>query len=256
MAYATMGGGKRLRPVLVYATGAALSAAPELLHSPACAIEFVHCYSLVHDDLPAMDDDDLRRGKASCHHKYDEATAILTGDALLTLAMQVLAKCPHFKQYPERKISMLAVLANAAADMVRGQAIDMVKGGPEPDFDWLKRMYMLKTGALMAAAVELGAIAAIGEVPKQLRLYAENMGLAFQIQDDILDATADTKTIGKPSGSDQRQQKTTMVNCLGLERATSLGKELAAAAIAALADMGPAADQLRAIADFSVSRSH
>ena len=257
MAYSAMNGGKRLRPMLVYATGSALGAAPESLHAPACAVELVHCYSLVHDDLPAMDDDDLRRGKPSCHRQFDEATAILAGDALLTLAMQILSDGNYLRQHPERRCQMTHVLANAAADMVQGQALDMAAEQQKPrDFAELSHIYRLKTGAIIGAAVALGSIAASGELAERLRLYADKLGLAFQVRDDVLDATGDTETLGKPGGSDRQQQKTTAVDMLGAEKASETCRQLAAEAVAALDGMGAAADQLREIARFSVDRHH
>ena len=256
MNYAVTNGGKRLRPILVYATGTTLGTELELLHAPACAIELVHCYSLVHDDLPAIDNDDLRRGKPACHRQFDEATAILAGDALMTLAVQVLADNCYMQQYPERRAKVLQTLANASADMVRGQALDISMTGQHPNLPELKIMHQLKTGALIRAAVEMGAIVATGAITDNLRGYADNIGLAFQVHDDILDTTNDSEVLGKPGGSDKRQQKTTTVDVLGLEQARDLCQELAAGAIATLDGMGDSAAMLRSIAEFSIARDH
>ena len=259
MAYACLGGGKRIRPVLVYGANRALDGNLADADPAAAAVELIHSYSLVHDDLPAMDDDDLRRGKASVHKAFDEAVAILAGDALQSLAFAVLAETSgsHAAAAQLRQIQVLAASVGANG-MVGGQCLDCCATGSESSLKALEALHRLKTGALIRASVLLGAHSAEGATDQQLadfQLYADRIGLAFQIQDDILDVTADTASLGKPQGSDQHNDKTTYVSLLGLEQAQSKASELTGQAISALARFGSEADLLRELATFVTSRA-
>jgi len=261
MAYACLNGGKRVRPVLVY--GAALAAGSELeqADAPAMAVELIHCYSLVHDDLPVMDDDDLRRGKPTVHKAFGEATAILVGDALLTLAFQVLADAEEGGLAAARRLTMVGVLARAAGyhGMVAGQALDFDAAGRNLDLQQLQAMHALKTGALISASVELGAMTNPALEPARveaLRRYAGHVGLAFQIQDDVLDVVSDTATLGKPQGSDQVQNKPTYTSLLGLEGARRQAIEVTEQALEALSGFGAEAELLRQLARYIVERVH
>ncbi len=261
MRYASLDGGKRVRPVLVYAAGRALGAEPECLDGPACAVEFIHAYSLVHDDLPAMDNDDLRRGKPTCHKAFDEATAILAGDALQTLGFEVLATDPAMHADPARRLRMVAALARASGSrgMVGGQAIDIAAEGRRLSLDELAQMHRLKTGALIRASVRLGALSApayTDALGERLDEYAAHIGLAFQIRDDILDVEADTATLGKTQGADEARSKPTYTSLLGLGGAKHKLREVHAAALASLQDFDAAADPLRWIADYIVERGN
>jgi len=259
MRYAALDGGKRVRPVLVYTTGEVLGVPLEQLDGPACAVELIHAYSLVHDDLPAMDDDDLRRGKPTCHKAFDEASAILAGDALQTLAFQVLAEDPAMVPDPLLRLAMVRELAAASGSrgMAGGQAIDMAATGQGLSLAELQRMHSLKTGALIRAAVRLGALSRPGLDPalfQALDDYAAAIGLAFQIRDDILDVESSTEQLGKRQGADQALAKSTYVALLGLDGAKAKAREVHAAARDALAPLGQAAAPLAAIADFIVER--
>ncbi len=261
MRYAALGGGKRVRPVLVYATGAALGVEPSRLDGPACAVEMIHAYSLVHDDLPAMDDDELRRGRPTCHIAFDEATAILTGDGLLTLAFEVLATDETMQVSPEQRMTMVHELAVASGNrgMVGGQAIDIAAEGTQLTLEQLQHMHAHKTGALIRAAVRLGALACDSLTPAQaesLDRYADAIGLAFQIRDDILDVEADTETLGKPQGSDEARNKPTYTSLLGLEGAKEKAQRLHQVALESLEGFGEAADPLRWISAYIVDRSN
>jgi geranylgeranyl diphosphate synthase type II len=260
MRYATLGGGKRLRAALVYATGQALDADADTLDIPACALELIHAYSLVHDDLPAMDNDDLRRGKPTCHRAFDEATAILAGDALQTLAFEILARDPGLAVPAERRVAMVAHLAAAAgaAGMAGGQAIDLEATGRVLTLAELESMHARKTGALIRAAVALGALTtdAKPELLARLDAYARHIGLAFQIVDDILDVEGETATLGKMTGSDAERAKPTYPAILGLERAKSLAMESHAAALESLASLGDNGRLLRELADYIIHRTH
>jgi len=261
MRYVTLGGGKRLRAALVFATGEALGAHPDTLDVPACALELVHAYSLVHDDLPAMDNDDLRRGKPTCHKAFDEATAILTGDALHTLAFELLAQDPALVVDPAQRLRMLSQLARAAGSigMAGGQAIDLGAVGKPLTLAGLEDMHTRKTGALVRASVLLGALCAPDIDAAQLaRLdtYAGAIGLAFQITDDILDVEGDTAVLGKTQGSDQKYAKPTYPALLGLERAKTLAREQHATALESLVTLGDNAQLLGEIADFILDRTH
>ena len=261
MRYATLGGGKRVRPVLVYATAAALGVAPSRLDGPACAVEMIHAYSLVHDDLPAMDDDELRRGRPTCHIAFDEATAILAGDGLLTLAFEVLASDETMNVSPEQRIKMVCELAVASGNrgMVGGQAIDIAAEGSQLTLEQLQQMHAHKTGALIRAAVRLGALACDTLSPEQaaaLDRYADAIGLAFQIRDDILDVEADTETLGKPQGSDEARNKPTYTSLLGLDGAKEKALGLHQVALESLKGFGEAADPLRWISAYIVDRGN
>ena len=258
MRYAVLGGGKRVRPLLVYAAGALFAAPAAALGRAAAAVEMIHAYSLVHDDLPCMDDDALRRGKPTVHIRYDEATALLVGDALQAQAFAVLADTDAGVP-AARQIEMLHLLAQAAGSlgMCGGQAIDLASIGLALSREQLEQMHRLKTGALLQAAVLLGAWC--GKAPSEselaaLRRYADAVGLAFQVVDDVLDATADSATLGKTAGKDAAANKPTYVTILGLAQSQALAEQLRVDAHRALASFGPAADCLRALADLIVQR--
>jgi len=260
MRYATLGGGKRLRAALVFASGEALGAPEAMLDIPACALELVHAYSLVHDDLPAMDNDDLRRGHPTVHKAFDEATAILAGDALHTLAFELLATDPALAIRPAVRLEMMGMLARASGSlgMAGGQAIDLAAVGHTLSLPELENMHAWKTGALIRAAVALGALTADADaaIRQQLDEYARHAGLAFQIMDDILDVEGDTETLGKPQGSDQQRDKPTYPALLGLEPARALARNHHAAALESLAPLGDNGQLLREIADFVIARTH
>lgn len=261
MRYASLDGGKRVRPLLVYLTGRALGVPAEQLDGPACAVEFIHAYSLVHDDLPAMDDDDLRRGKPTCHKAFDEATAILAGDALQALAFEVLAGDPSMAASAQQRLRMVKELAVAggAAGMVGGQAIDIAATGTALMLPALEAMHRRKTGALIRAAVRLGALSKAelrAELEEGLDQYAEAIGLAFQIRDDILDVEADTETLGKPQGSDEARNKPTYTSLLGLTGAKQKARQMHERATASLAVFGEEADPLRWLSAYIVERAH
>jgi len=261
MRYSVLGGGKRLRPLLTYATGMALGVPPEELDGLAAAVEFIHVYSLIHDDLPAMDDDDLRRGKPTCHRAYDEATAILAGDGLQALAFHVLAHEPTIKAPPHKRLEMVEALAVASGSfgMVGGQAIDLDSVGKVLDLPALENMHIRKTGALIRVSVNL-AILSAPDVPPDLARgldhYAKSIGLAFQIQDDILDVESDTQTLGKTQGKDQDHNKPTYTALLGLPKAREKAREMHEEALAALSLLGPEGDLLRDLSHFIVQRNH
>jgi len=255
------GGGKRVRPVLVYAAGMALSIAEEQLDACACAVEIIHAYSLIHDDLPAMDDDDLRRGKPTCHKEYDEATAILAGDALQAFAFEILATDSALQISPSNRIEMIKLLAKASGSvgMAGGQAIDLDAVGKALKLEELENMHLLKTGALIRASVLLGAMCSPNVQASKLEAldtYAHCVGLAFQIHDDILDVTADTETLGKPQGSDEKQNKPTYPSLLGLEGAQQRALELHNRAIQALEVFDESADILRKLSAYIIERGH
>ena len=258
MRYSVLGGGKRLRPLLVYVTGAAFGARAADLDAPATAVELIHAYSLIHDDLPAMDDDDLRRGRPTCHKAYDEGTAILAGDALQALAFAVLAETTN-SLGDHTRVRMLTVLADAIglAGMAGGQAIDLEATGRAMDAARIELMHRRKTGALIRASVELGSLAAAGvdeTARATLRVYGDEIGLAFQIQDDILDVTGDTALLGKRAGADAARGKPNYPSIFGLERARQLALEHRDRALAALDGIGDAALSLRALAYYVVDR--
>lgn len=258
--YACLDSGKRIRPVLAYGSNLAVGGNPESADTAACAVELIHCYSLVHDDLPAMDDDDLRRGKPTVHKAFDEATAILVGDALQSLAFQLLSS-DKIRSRPENQLKMINVLSSAAGilGMASGQSLDFEAVGEDLSVDQLETTHNLKTGALINAAVLLGAMSHDETTDTQLQAlenYGRNIGLAFQVQDDILDVTSDTHTLGKPQGSDHSQNKPTYVSLLGLEEARNKATALANQAIQSLADFPDSADHLRQLASYIVRRVH
>jgi farnesyl diphosphate synthase len=264
MRYSVLGGGKRLRPVLVYTTGEAFGAPLERLDAPAAAVELIHAYSLIHDDLPAMDDDDLRRGKPSCHRAFDEGTAILAGDALQALAFEVLASGESASAAPDRAtetVLMLKTLALAIGPqgMAGGQAIDLAAIGTQLGAPEIERMHRRKTGALIQASIDLGAIAAglAGDpIRVALRLFGTEIGLAFQIQDDILDVTGETGTIGKRQGADAAHGKPTYPSVFGLAAARSLAARHRDQALDALEPLGPRVLPLRELARYVTERAH
>jgi len=261
MRYATLNGGKRVRPVLVYATGKAFAANPETLDVPACAIELMHAYSLVHDDLPSMDDDDLRRGNPTCHIKYGEATAILAGDALQALAFTTLAISLKDRLDASTIITMIDELGRASGieGMAAGQAIDLHAVGQTLDLEQLESMHRCKTGALIRASVILGATCANvtdPEILANLRIYGDAIGLSFQIVDDILDVVGDTKTLGKAQGADIALNKPTFPSIMGLDGARNHADQQRNRALAALDGYGAEFDELRDLASYIVSRSH
>ena len=260
MRYSVFNGGKRVRPVLVYATAEALKTSNSLCDSAACAIEFIHAYSLIHDDLPAMDDDDLRRGKPTCHIAYGEATAILAGDALQTRAFEILINDPAAQQNPTLILQMIQRLAQAsgASGMVGGQAFDLDSTGKQLSLNELKQMHRHKTGALISASVLLGALAsgkASSEQLNALQEYAACIGLAFQIKDDILDVESDTQTLGKQQGADQTLNKATYTSILGLNEAKQAAQEQHQQALLALDIFGPEADNLRQLSAYIIERN-
>lgn len=256
MHYAVLDGGKRVRPLLVHAAGALFDADARELQRAAAAVEMIHAYSLVHDDMPCMDDDALRRGKPTVHVQYDEACALLVGDALQSQAFDVLStgNLP-----PERQLAMVRLLAHASGSlgMCGGQAIDLDSVGLQLTLEELERMHRLKTGALLRASVLLGALA--GEALNDdetaaLDAYAAATGLAFQVVDDVLDATADSATLGKTAGKDAADNKPTYVSILGLEQSRALAEQLRADAHRALQPFGDKARRLRELADLIVQR--
>jgi geranylgeranyl pyrophosphate synthase len=259
MRYAVLGGGKRIRPALVYASGRSVGSRPEQLDSAACAIELIHAYSLVHDDLPAMDDDDLRRGKPSCHKAFGEAIAILAGDALQALAFYVLShdKIPGNVNTRLQMIDTLA-LAAGSRGMAGGQTIDLAATGRQLGIAELEDMHIHKTGALIRASVVLGSLTA-AELPadtlENLDHYAKCVGLAFQIRDDILDVEGETNTLGKRSGADQSLEKSTYPMLFGLEGAKQRARELHEEAMESLAGMDESADPLRWISAYAIERN-
>jgi farnesyl diphosphate synthase len=259
MRYSSLGGGKRLRAFFVMASATLFRVGVTPALRTASAIEFVHAYSLIHDDLPAMDDDDLRRGKPSCHKQFDEATAILAGDALQTLAFEVLAQ-EETHGDPAVRTALVLDLARAAGaqGMVGGQMLDLVaeQKGPDMSIGAITRLQRLKTGALISFSCTAGAI--LGKAPEPMRTalsaYAHDLGLAFQIVDDLLDIEGSAAELGKTPGKDVAAGKATFVSILGLERARAQAKMLAGQAAAHLEPFGPAADLLKQASDFVVSR--
>ncbi|MBF0674955.1 MULTISPECIES: (2E,6E)-farnesyl diphosphate synthase [unclassified Pseudomonas] len=259
MRYSVMNGGKRVRPLLVYATCEALGGNLEQADGAACAVELIHAYSLVHDDLPAMDDDDLRRGQPTTHKAFDEACAILAGDALQSLAFEALSDTRGNPADPALRLDMLRHLARAAgsAGMVGGQAIDLGSVGRQLDQAALEVMHRHKTGALISVSVLLGALAsgrATSAALTALQQYAEAIGLAFQVQDDILDVESDTATLGKTQGKDQAHDKPTYPALLGLDGAKVYARQLHDQAQTALTGFDLAAEPLRQLARFIVER--
>ena len=261
MRYTVLDGGKRTRPLLTYATGKALGLSEEVLDAPACAVEFIHVYSLIHDDLPAMDNDDLRRGKPTCHKAFDEATAILAGEGLQALAFEVLANDPSIQADAAARLKMITTLAKASGSqgMVGGQAIDLASVGTKLTLPELENMHIHKTGALIRASVNLAALSkpdldpAIG---KHLDHYAKCIGLSFQVKDDILDVESDTATLGKTQGKDNDNDKPTYPALLGMAGAKQKAQELHEHALASLSSFGGEADLLRDLSLYIIERTH
>ncbi len=258
MRYSVVNGGKRIRPILVYLTAEALGADLTLADKPAAALELIHAYSLIHDDLPAMDDDDLRRGKPSCHKQFDEATAILAGDALQALAFQIIVEAD--KLSATIKVALVSEMARAAGleGMVAGQVLDLSHENNNIDLEALEYMHRLKTGALITSSVRFGGLVADANETTLALIsdYGNALGLAFQIRDDILDATGSDADIGKPAGSDEARGKATYVTVLGLKEARvrleaqqSLAKEIASR-------LGPPGTNLQSLTDFVATRNH
>ncbi len=259
MHYALFTGGKRIRPLLVYATGEALAIKSSQLDAIACAIECIHAYSLIHDDLPAMDDDDLRRGLPTCHKAFDEATAILAGDALQTLAYEILSTESLNDNSAEQRLAMLQTLAFASGSrgMAGGQALDLAATGQALTLAQLETIHTLKTGALIQASVKMAALAADNlsiEQQKSLHYFAQCLGLAFQIQDDILDIEVPTVILGKQQGADISRNKATYPQLLGLENAKQKAAQLLSEGIAALQIFGAKAELLIGIAHYIIQR--
>jgi farnesyl diphosphate synthase len=259
MRYSVLGGGKRIRPTLTYATARALSLEPECVDAGAAAVELIHAYSLIHDDLPAMDDDDLRRGRPSCHKAFDEATAILAGDALQTLAFSTLAQAPMTEVDDGARIAMVAALARAAGSigMAGGQALDLESEGVNLDLVMLENIHIHKTGALIRASVQMAALASPGldeAHSSALDHYAKCVGLAFQIQDDLLDVEGDTATLGKQSGADAAHNKATYPSLMGIGPAHEAANDLIGDALNRLELFDDSADPLRWIARYIVNR--
>jgi farnesyl diphosphate synthase/geranylgeranyl diphosphate synthase type II len=258
MRYSLLGGGKRIRPLLAYAAAEACGTSSKATDDFAAAVECIHAYSLIHDDLPAMDDDDLRRGKPTSHIAFNEATAILAGDALQCLAFQTLADSNHASA--DCVVRALGELSRAAGvhGMVIGQAIDLEAVDSSPSIENLQTMHFHKTGALIEASTVLGALStqAGDEQIQALRQFARAIGLAFQIQDDIIDVTSDTQTLGKAQGKDAENNKPTYVSLLGLEQARAKAQALKDEAIAALAPLAGKAEILERLANFIVDRQH
>ncbi len=256
MRYSVFNGGKRFRPVLAYAACQAITGQVDAADAPATAVELIHAYSLVHDDLPAMDDDDLRRGQPTCHIKFDEATAILAGDALQTAAFSALLQHTNPQHLPQLLTELTQ--ASGALGMVAGQMIDLASVGHTLDVFALENMHRHKTGALICASVRMGAIAgdASAEQLAALTTYAQALGLAFQVQDDILDVEGDTGTLGKQAGADAALDKPTYPALLGLEQAKIKAHELVDTALSALEGFGPEAHLLRELARYVIQRNH
>jgi geranylgeranyl pyrophosphate synthase len=260
MDYSMLNGGKRIRPMLVYAAAQACNGTLDHADYGACAVEMIHAYSLVHDDLPAMDDDDLRRGKATCHIQFDEATAILAGDALQTQAFTVLSQ-PIKGLTARQQITMINILAGNSGlqGMAGGQSLDLCAVNEEVDLGYLENMHNQKTGALILASVLLGAHCNPKLQPLEINAltqYAQAIGLAFQVQDDILDVTSDTQTLGKAQGADAALNKPTYTTLMGLEGAKQKAKELHEQAVKALDSLSGNTQPLKDIADYIISRSY
>jgi farnesyl diphosphate synthase len=261
MRYAVLGGGKRLRPLLVYAAGHALGRDDSILDAPACAVEIIHAYSLVHDDLPAMDDDALRRGQPTCHVVYGEAMAILAGDALQALAFEILSTPHGDDDNPVARIAMLRALGAAcgAEGMAGGQAFDLSAVGQKLSLVELERMHAYKTGALIRASVRLGALAAgctDTELLTRLDRYGHAVGLAFQVRDDILDVEGESAVIGKTAGKDAAADKPTFPSIIGLPASRERLDTLVHDALEAIEPLGPRGEWLRDLARYSAQRAH
>lgn len=258
MSYSVFNGGKRVRPMLTYAAAGLFGEANSLTDASAAAIESIHAYSLIHDDLPAMDDDDLRRGKPTCHIQYDEATAILAGDALQTFAFELLSDAKHQNTSRQLQLIQELVFASGRHGMVAGQMIDLANVGVQIDIRALEQMHQHKTGALIKASVRMGAISTGATQDDLVALdhYANAIGLAFQVQDDIIDITSDTTTLGKTQFSDEEANKPTYPKLLGLEGAQALAASLHKQAITTISPFGHAAQPLVELANYIIGRNH
>jgi farnesyl diphosphate synthase len=261
MRYCVLQGGKRVRPMLLFASARAVGLSEPQVEAAACAIELIHAYSLVHDDLPAMDDDDLRRGRPTCHKAYDEATAVLVGDALQSLAFQLLASDVTLPAAPLIRLRLIELLAEASgtSGMAGGQALDIAVLGRQPDVGEVEAMYDRKTGALIRASVLMGAACApalVASLRQALVGFAAPIGLAFQIQDDLLDVLGNVATLGKATHADQARGKPTYPAVLGVAASQQRVGELHAQALDALRPFGPSADALRALANWLLARSY
>ncbi len=261
MRYTVLGGGKRIRPALVFATAHALGLPEEEVEAAACAIELIHVYSLVHDDLPAMDDDDLRRGRPTCHKAYDEATAVLVGDALQTLAFHVLTRDPALPASAAIRLRLVELLAEASGSfgMAGGQAIDLGVQGKKLDLAQVEEMHSRKTGALIRVSVMMAAACQPALEPRlhqALLGFVTPIGLAFQIQDDLLDVLGDVSTLGKATGADSERGKPTHPAIIGIEASQERVRLLHAQALDSLAPFGPRAQLLRSLADWLLARRY
>lgn len=261
MRYSVLNGGKRMRPMLTYATGQVLGISPDELDAIACAVECIHVYSLIHDDLPAMDDDDLRRGKPTCHKAFDEATAILAGDGLQAFAFELLAHDATIQANSQKRLEMITCLTKASGSqgMVGGQAIDLESVGKMLTLPELENMHIHKTGALIRASVVLATLAkenVDSEAAKRLDNYAKCIGLSFQVKDDILDEESDTQTLGKTQGKDKDNNKPTYPALLGLAGAKQKAQELHEKALENLAHFGDEANLLRDLSLYIIQRDH
>ncbi len=261
MRYSVLGGGKRIRPALLFATALTLGLTEDQVEAAACAIELIHVYSLVHDDLPAMDDDDLRRGRPTCHKAFDEATAILVGDALQPLAFQLLARDPALPASPAVRLRLVDILSEVSGTfgMAGGQAIDLSVQGQKVDIAQIEDMHARKTGAVIRASVLMAAECAPELDPKAyaaLDQFATAIGLAFQIQDDLLDVLGDVSTLGKATGADQERDKPTHPAIIGIEASQARVNLLHGQALAALDLFGESAAPLRALANWLLSRRY
>jgi geranylgeranyl pyrophosphate synthase len=259
MRYSVLGGGKRVRPILLFATARTMGLAEEEVEAAACAVELVHVYSLVHDDLPAMDDDDLRRGKPTCHKAYDEATAVLVGDALQPLAFQLLARDPALPAAPAIRLRLIELLAQASGTfgMAGGQAIDLAVQGKQLGIAQVEEMHARKTGALIRACVLMAAACAPSldaRLYEALTGFATPIGLAFQIQDDLLDVIGDPATLGKATGADRERAKPTHPAVIGIAASQERVRFLHAQAVEALSPFGHRAQPLRSLADWLLAR--
>ncbi len=261
MRYSVLGGGKRIRPALLFATAKTLGLTENEVEAAACAIELIHVYSLVHDDLPAMDDDDLRRGRPTCHKAFDEATAVLVGDALQPLAFQLLARDPALPESPAVRLRLVDVLCEASGTfgMVGGQAIDLAQEGQRPTIEQVEDMHARKTGALIRASVLLAA-ECVPSLDRPLYAalndFATAIGLAFQIQDDLLDVLGDVTTLGKATGADRERDKPTHPTIIGIEASQERVNLLHGQAMLALEGFGARADPLRSLANWLLSRNY
>ena len=257
MRYSLFAGGKRVRPILCIAAAQSVSDSPAGIESAACALELIHTYSLIHDDLPALDNDDLRRGRPTCHKVFGEAIAILAGDALLTLAFQVLAQLVCEPGRKVRLIEELALASGTVDGMIGGQVHDLEGEGKHPTAALLEAIHRAKTGALLKASLRIGGIYAGADDDQlhALSCYGEHIGLAFQIVDDVLDVEQSSEALGKTAGKDAKQQKITFPAVYGLDRSRAMAEQERIAAHQALREFGESADRLRELADFVVQRT-